>query len=265
MPFDGSKRIQNKYRPFKNGRESFDIVLKNIKKMSKFLPVQIRVTIVKEMIDKKVLREIINNLELKGIRNLVLSPVDCSKIGNTYFSLDENDLRKMNIFFEKVTEGNFKKMRKKPREKVIFDPFAPSIRSYFEGKWREYYTCGACFGMATVSTNGEIYPCHRFVGMKNFIIGNVFEGIYEDKILKFFKEYERIRNKCANCWLYKICGGFCYYYLAREDGTFTSPSPWLCNLRKKEYKTAMYFMIKYHEEIFQPPYHYHYITMTRHL
>lgn len=188
VSFDGTEKIHNKYRPFKNGKGSFDRVTQNIKKLSKILPLQGRGTVVKEVIDKKTVEGIIKDSESIGIINLALSPVDCSKIGDTYFSLNDNELQKLSRLFEDITEKNFIKLKKGLRQKIIFDPFACLIKTFYEGRLNKYYRCGACFGMATVSTDGNIYPCHRFVGMDNFIIGDVFEGIYSDKIVKFFGE-----------------------------------------------------------------------------
>ena len=42
--------------------------------------------------------------------------------------------------------------------------------------------CGAGHEYMAVVPNGDIYPCHQFVGKDGYILGNVYEGL---KILKF--------------------------------------------------------------------------------
>lgn len=264
VSFDGIKRIHDKYRPFKDGKGSFDLVVQNTKKISKHLPLNGRCTVVNEMVSKNNINEIIKNSILIGIKNLILSPVDCSKIDNAYYSLSENNLQKLHNLFEDITEKNFINLIKGTRAKIIFDPYYYLIKDFYEGKIYRRYRCGAFFGMRTVSTNGNIYPCHRFVGLDNFIIGNVFKGMKYSKITKLLEDLDRIRyKKCKGCWLNKICGGPCYYYIANIDGTFNSPPKTFCDTSKKNYESAMYFMVKYYSEIYEEPNIY--IRATQHL
>lgn len=205
VSFDGIEKIHNKYRPFKNGKGSFDLVAKNIKKLSKHLLLQGRGTIVKETIKKTNFENIIKNSKSCAVNSLALSPVDCTKIKNKYLSLSKNDMQKLYDLFEKIAEKNFQNVKKGFREKVIFDPYANLIRDIYNGRILRRYKCGAFFGMATVSTDGNIYPCHRFVGLDNFIIGNVFEGIDNGKMLRFLEDLEKAKQlSCFYCWLNKI-------------------------------------------------------------
>ena len=37
--------------------------------------------------------------------------------------------------------------------------------------------CGAGHEYMAVVPNGDIYPCHQFVGKDGYILGNVYEGL----------------------------------------------------------------------------------------
>lgn len=254
VSFDGIKEIHNKYRPLKNGKGSFDIVIQNIKKLARHLPVTCRCTVVKEMISRNILAKIIKNAKLLRINNLILSPVDCSKIKNASYSLNADNLQELYHLFEEITENNFIKLINGTRTKIIFDPYCYLIRDFYKEKIFRRYKCGAFFGMRAVSTNGNIYPCHRFVGMDNFVIGNVFKGINYKKIMELLTDFDRSRYLvCKSCWLNKICGGPCYYYSANYNGTFNQPDETFCRIMRNNYETTLYFLVKYYNEIYEKP------------
>lgn len=69
----------------------------------------------------------------------------------------------------------------------------------------------------TVGPDGSIYTCYRFVGMDEYIMGNVYEQpTMEDlsktapwKLLQDYKEY--VDRECAKCSYIKFCRGGCPY------------------------------------------------------
>jgi uncharacterized protein len=48
--------------------------------------------------------------------------------------------------------------------------------------------CGAGFDYVAVTPDGDVFPCHQFVGNKDFYLGNVFEGKINQTIATSFKE-----------------------------------------------------------------------------
>ena len=155
-------------------------------------------------------------------------------------------------------------MSKDKEIKINFDPFFYLIKDFYEGKTNRRFKCGAFFGMRTVSSDGNVYPCHRFVGLKNFVIGDVYKGLNYKKIEKLLEHLAETRNLfCKDCWLNKICGGPCYYYSANRNGTFNLPDRTFCQIMRKKYESTMYFLVKYYDEIYEKPYRY--IKATQHL
>ncbi len=73
----------------------------------------------------------------------------------------------------------------------------------------------------SMTTNGTLYPCHRFVGMENWVVGSVADGPDVVKCQEFWRTYrELVRSHCFGCWAYPYCKGPCPWEVARADGTF---------------------------------------------
>ena len=83
------------------------------------------------------------------------------------------------------------------------------------------FRCGACRGTTTVGADGTLYPCHRFVGMENWVVGTVADGPDVVKCQEFWRTYrELVREHCFGCWAYPYCKGPFPWEVARADGTF---------------------------------------------
>jgi uncharacterized protein len=89
-------------------------------------------------------------------------------------------------------------------------------------------TFGDCLGdYLAVGPDGAIYPCQRFAGKPEYILGNVHDDPTADKLSAastwqlFQERQERIGEECGDCAYLDICRGGCpYNALAVGKGTF---------------------------------------------
>ncbi len=96
------------------------------------------------------------------------------------------------------------------------------------------HACGAGYGMTGVGTDGTLYPCHRFVGMKGFEIGDVENGYDNDARFKFLHEgAASSKTPCQVCWAQGLCGGSCHYDNVLYTGEMTVPFEDHCNAIRK--------------------------------
>lgn len=70
--------------------------------------------------------------------------------------------------------------------------------------------CGAGYEYVAVTPDGDIYPCHQFVGKEEFKQGNVLEETFDLDIARRFAGMNiYTREKCRDCWAKFYCSGGC--------------------------------------------------------
>ncbi|MDV2481857.1 TIGR04083 family peptide-modifying radical SAM enzyme [Methanoculleus sp. Wushi-C6] len=90
-----------------------------------------------------------------------------------------------------------------------------------------------CMGTTlAVGPDGSIYPCYRFIGMPEYVMGNVRDRPTQEdlaqseawKLMHAFKEY--VDRECAGCSHIKYCRGGCpYNAIAPTDGEVRGVDP----------------------------------------
>ena len=103
--------------------------------------------------------------------------------------------------------------------------------------------CGAFRNSIAVNIDGNIYPCHRFVGSEKFCMGDV------DK--KEILNKERTSDeRCKNCWLSNLCLGGCAYENNEVNEDIDIPDNTFCEKMKYMYSKLipLYISMSYSEE-----------------
>ena len=101
--------------------------------------------------------------------------------------------------------------------------------------------CGAGHEYAAVTPEGDLYPCHQFVGIEEFKIGDVFEGIKGHEIRKSFKSSNiTSREDCKNCWAKYYCSGGCVANAWQFNKNINIPYKIGCELEKKRLEVALW-------------------------
>lgn len=101
--------------------------------------------------------------------------------------------------------------------------------------------CGAGVEYLAIAPNGDIYPCHQFVGNKEFIMGNLNTSFSGDKIKEAFLQSSLFEKEdCIRCWARYYCGGGCHAnaYLYNKD--LTKPYKLGCELQKIRTECSLY-------------------------
>ncbi len=74
-------------------------------------------------------------------------------------------------------------------------------------------TCGAGRNFLGVGPEGDLFPCFRFVGLDQFVVGDVQRGPSARALRAFRSKAGRsyeYRERCHGCWAAPLCGGPCF-------------------------------------------------------
>jgi len=101
--------------------------------------------------------------------------------------------------------------------------------------------CGAGYQYLAVSPAGEIYPCHQFVGQKEYLLGDVWQGIIKPELKELFRQTNVLsKEPCSACWARFYCSGGCHAAAAAKNGAITRPDTTACRLVKARLESAIY-------------------------
>lgn len=109
--------------------------------------------------------------------------------------------------------------------------------------------CNAGKAVAAVAADGDIYPCHRFVGFKEFCVGNVNnKEPLNEHFERIFREFRMTSvdsmDKCSRCWARYLCGGCCYVISYLREGSISTPVNSYCHLKKTVYHSLLTHFIE---------------------
>lgn len=105
--------------------------------------------------------------------------------------------------------------------------------------------CGAGWEYMAVAPNGDIYPCHQFVGRRAYLLGNVNEGIRRRDLPETFRSTTIYsKAECRRCWARFLCSGGCHAnaeLINRDPG---KPYQIGCELQKRRLECALHVQAK---------------------
>ncbi len=110
--------------------------------------------------------------------------------------------------------------------------------------------CGAGTEYLAVTPEGELYPCHQFVGRREFMMGNADEGVTRPDLARLFRE-TTIHQKplCGDCWARFYCGGGCHANAHLSNGDLRLPYAIGCAVQKKRIECALYIQAATRESL----------------
>ncbi|MGJ0848013.1 uncharacterized protein SAMN02745784_03023 [Tissierella praeacuta DSM 18095] len=235
LSLDGRKEVNDNMRKTISGEGSYDIILPKFKKMVEKRgdkDYYIRGTFTSNNIDfSKDALDFYNN----GFKKISIEPVVTSE--EMDYALREEHLQLVLDEYEKFSKEyiNIKKMDKD----FYFFHFMIDLK---QGPCiiKRAVGCGAGSEYMAVTPEGDLYPCHQFVGEEGFKLGTVFDGVENTSLREKFKK-ANVYNKeeCRECWARFYCSGGCHAnsYHAHKD--LSKAYKLGCEMEKKRIECAI--------------------------
>ncbi|PPK49585.1 thioether cross-link-forming SCIFF peptide maturase [Clostridium algidicarnis] len=236
LSIDGRESVNDAVRVRRDGSGTQKSILPKIKKMvekrDKSKQYYVRGTFTRENTD---FFEDIMYLAGEGFKEISIEPVVLPEDHD--LSLREEDLE--TIF--KQYDNLYDEMLKRHKEGNEFKFYHFNID--LQGGpcvYKRISGCGAGHEYVAVTPDGEIYPCHQFVGNKDFIMGDIFKGDLDMEMSNKFKK-AHIYNKpvCKECWAKFYCSGGCQANNFNFNGDMNIPYELGCKMQKKRIECAI--------------------------
>ena len=109
--------------------------------------------------------------------------------------------------------------------------------------------CGVGTEYMAVTPSGELYPCHQFVGDKDFLLGTLDAGITAPQVLEQFKNCNIYSHKeCKDCFAKLYCSGGCAANAYHTTGSVNGVYEFGCELHRKRIECAIMLKVAQAEE-----------------
>lgn len=100
--------------------------------------------------------------------------------------------------------------------------------------------CGAGSEYLGVTPWGDFYPCHQFVGIDRFLLGNVRDGITRPDLVEEFKKVNVYsKEECSSCFARFYCSGGCAANSYNFTGGINDVYEIGCALQRKRVECAI--------------------------
>ena len=236
LSFDGRREINDRMRPFRGGdKSSYDRIIPKYQKFAESRHQDryyVRGTFTRNNLDFAA--DVLHMADL-GFKQISIEPVVAPLTED--YAIREEDLPQICEQYDILAS----EMLKREKEGRGFNFFhfmidlsgGPCVYKRLSG-------CGAGGEYLAVTPWGDLYPCHQFVGMEDFCLGNVDEGLKKKEISRLFRSVNVYsRPECSQCFARFFCSGGCmangYHATGRIDGTYEIG----CVMQRKRIECAL--------------------------
>ncbi len=235
VSIDGRKSVNDKMRKFVDGAGTFDAILPKIKTFVESRGAKsyyIRGTFTANNLD---FCEDVLLLAEEGFKEISIEPVVAEQ--ERSYALKEEHLDRIYAEYERLA-GKY----------IEYQEAGKGFRFYhflmdLDGGpcvYKRVSSCGSGVEYFAVTPDGELYPCHQFVGKAEYRMGDIRSGVTNQEMQKAFSENTVYhKEKCRSCWARFYCSGGCQANAAVFNGDLKKPYELECKLQQKRIECAI--------------------------
>ena len=234
LSIDGRKEVNDYFRVLPNGQGCYDIIMPKYKKLVAGRgdkEYYVRGTFTNKNLD---FSNDVFALNDAGFDQISVEPV----VGDDdVYALTEKDLPAVFAEYEKLALKLLENEKK--GKKFNFFHFmldldqGPCAIKRLRG-------CGCGNDYVAITPDGDIFPCHQFVGIDEYKMGNIDEGTFNQEMkADFAQAHVYSKPECRECWAKFYCSGGCNANNYQYEGDIRKAHKISCELEKKRLECAI--------------------------
>lgn len=235
LSIDGRKEVNDRMRPGINGKGSYDVILPKFRKLVEKRgdgQYYVRGTFTKYNLD---FAQDVLHLNEAGFDQVSVEPVVTDPKND--YALTEAELPRIYEEYETLAKALVEK--KKAGKGFNFFHFMIDLN---QGPCaiKRLRGCGCGNEYVAVTPDGDIYPCHQFVGMEEFKMGSVLDDTLNKQMKdEFARANVYTKEECKTCWAKFYCSGGCNANNFQYAGDIHKPVKLSCDMEKKRLECAI--------------------------
>ncbi len=234
LSLDGRPEIHNRMRPLAGGGDSYDRVVGQIKKLLALrghFQYYVRGTYTHYNLD---FCQDVQQMLTEGFKEISLEPVVADP--QEEYALRPEDLPLIEAEYERLAELWLEK--RGTEQEFNFFHFNIGGETCLP---KRLTGCNAGVEYFAVAPNGDLFPCHQFVGQENFKIGDVWQGVQKEEMREeFLAAHVYSKPECRECWAKFYCSGGCHAAAFARNGNLKQPDSFACSLMRKRIECSLY-------------------------
>ncbi len=240
LSLDGRREIHDAYRKDYAGNGSYDKIVPKFQKLVKArvknqnhkTSYYIRGTFTHNNPDFT--RDLFHMADL-GFTELSMEPVVCAP--DDPAALTEDDIKLVKSQYEILARDMLR--REREHKPIRFYHFTLDLT---DGPciYKRVSGCGSGTEYMAVTPQGDLYPCHQFVGEEGYKLGDIWRGVVNQELREKFRACNAYsRPECQNCWAKLYCSGGCAANAYHAAGDITGIYQPGCELFRKRIECAI--------------------------